>query len=100
MRRKKDYKIVEVTWTDAEEKGDVGWNDLKEQLAYAKRPCPNMRTVGYVVYEGKDHIALLSTIGDKECSTIEKIPATFVQTIRVLFDPDDMDQPGSKPNKK
>ena len=32
--KKKDYKIVEVTWVDAEEKGESGWNDLKEQLAY------------------------------------------------------------------
>ena len=92
--KKKDYKIVEVTWVDAEEKGESGWNDLKEQLAYAKKPCPVMRSVGYVVFEGKDHIALLSSIGPAECSTIEKIPATFVQEIKVLFDPlrDQVDQ--------
>ena len=23
------YPIVEVVWIDAEEKGEVGWNDLK-----------------------------------------------------------------------
>ena len=98
--KKKDYKIVEVIWTDAEEKGDVGWNDLKEQLTYAKKPCPDMKTVGYMVFEGKDHIAILSTIGEKECSTIEKIPAAFLKTIRVLYDPGAPAQIGSKPNKK
>ena len=72
------YDIVEVIWIDAEEHGEVGWNDIKEQLRYAKKPCPHMTTIGYLVYEGKDHISLLSTIGDKECSTLEKIPKGFI----------------------
>ena len=42
-----DYKLVEVIWIDAEEHGDVGWNDLKSMKAYAKKPCPVMHTVGY-----------------------------------------------------
>ena len=51
----KNYPIVEVLWTDAEEIGDVGWNDLKEQLKSAK----------------------LS-------STLEKIPTGFIKEIREL----------------
>tara|TARA_R100000234_G_C4874762_1_gene124825 strand:- start:2 stop:310 length:309 start_codon:yes stop_codon:yes gene_type:complete len=80
-KRSIDYDIVEVVWKDAEELGDVGWNDLKKQLKEAKQPCPTMRTVGYVVYRGEDHIAILSTIGDKDCSTLEKIPMSFVLDI-------------------
>tara|TARA_Y100000004_G_C8609429_1_gene284060 strand:- start:22 stop:318 length:297 start_codon:yes stop_codon:yes gene_type:complete len=79
-----EYDIVEVVWIDAEEQGDVGWNDLKEQLRYAKKPCPTMTTVGYLVYDGKEHISLLSTIGDKECSTLEKIPKGFVVSMTIL----------------
>ena len=78
------YDIVEVVWIDAEEHGDVGWNDLKEQLTHAKKPCPTMTTVGYLVYDGKDHISLLSTIGNKECSTLEKIPKGFIVSITTL----------------
>ena len=78
------YDIVEVLWIDAEEHGDVGWNDLKEQLSHAKKPCPSMTTVGYLVYDGKDHISLLSTIGNKECSTLEKIPKGFIVSITKL----------------
>ena len=80
-KRTIDYKIVEVCWIDAEEQGDVGWNDLKSQLAYAKKPCPVMRSVGYLVYECDEHVSLLSTIGDKECSTLEKIPRGFIKSI-------------------
>ena len=78
------YDIVEVVWIDAEEHGEVGWNDLKEQLTHAKKPCPTMTTVGYLVYDGKDHISLLSTIGNKECSTLEKIPKGFIVSITKL----------------
>ena len=81
---KKSYDIVEVCWIDAEEYGEVGWNELKSQLAYAKKPCPTMRTVGYLVYEGEDHMSILSTIGDKESSTLEKIPRAFVKSLTVL----------------
>ena len=83
-KRSIDYDIVEVVWRDAEELGDVGWNDLKKQLKEAKQPCPTMRTIGYLVYEGEDHLSLLSTIGDKECSTVEKIPRAFVKNVTVL----------------
>ena len=82
MKRK--YKIVKVTWKDAEEHGDVGWNSLKEQLRYAKKPCPVMHSVGYEVYRDDDHISLLSSIGEKECSSIEKIPIAFILKVSTL----------------
>lgn len=83
-KKTKNYNIVEVIWQDAEEIGDVGWNNLKKQLREAKKPCPVMRTVGYEVYRDKDHIALLSSIGTKDCSTLEKIPMSFTITITPL----------------
>jgi len=81
---KKQYDIVEVVWIDAEEFGDTGWNDMKEMLRYAKKPCPDMRSIGYLVYKDDDHISLLSTIGNKECSTVEKIPVAFIKSIEIL----------------
>ena len=80
----KEYPVVEVIWIDAEEHGEVGWNDIKDQLAHAKKPCPQMRTVGYLVHRDDGHIALLSTIGEKECSTVEKIPSAFLISVTPL----------------
>jgi len=80
----KSYNIVEVVWVDAEEHGEVGWNNLKEQLKYAKKPVPTMHSVGYEVFRNKEHISLLSSIGEKESSTIEKIPIAFVKSITPL----------------
>ena len=82
--KKKPYDIVLVEWIDAEEHGEVGWNNLKAQLKYAKKKCPVMSSVGFEVWRDANHIALLSTIGDKECSTIEKIPMGFIKSIKIL----------------
>ena len=81
---KKKYKMVRVVWTDAEEHGDVGWNSLPAQLKYAKKPCPEIVSVGFEVYRDDAHIALLSSIGAKECSTVEKIPMGFILAIEEL----------------
>jgi len=78
------YKLVEVIWKDAEEYGEIGWNDLKAMKRYARKPCPLMKSVGYVLYNDTQHISLASSIGDKECSSIEKIPMAFVKRISEL----------------
>jgi hypothetical protein len=79
-----NYKMVEVVWVDAEELGEVGWNDLKKQKREAKKPCPTMRSVGFVLHQTETHIALASTLGKDLCSTIEKIPMSFVIKITPL----------------
>ena len=79
-----EYKLVEVVWVDAEEHGDIGWNSLKSMKAYAKKPCPVMKSVGYVLYHGEEHICLASTVGKTDCSTVEKIPTGFIKSITVL----------------
>jgi len=80
-----EYKVVEVVWFDAEEKGEIGWNDKKEMIRYAKKPCPKMKTVGYLIYEGPNHYSVLSSIGPDECSTMEKIPKSFVLELNELI---------------
>ena len=95
MAKSKQYDIVEVIWKDAEEHGEIGWNNTKEQLAYAKKPCPIMKSVGYEVYRDDDHISLLSSLGGKECSAVEKIPMAFIKIINKIVDAPGNDQIGS-----
>lgn len=78
------YPIVEVIWIDAEEIGDVGWNDKKDMLREAKKPCPVMRTVGFCVYRDDNHISVVSTLGEQDCSRLDKIPTAFIQAVNTL----------------
>ena len=80
-----DYPIVEVVWIDAEEYGETGWNSTKDILKEAKKPCPTMHSLGYLIHRGKQHISLLSTHNPTVCSTIEKIPMSFVLEINELI---------------
>jgi len=79
-----DLPIAEVIWIDAEEIGDIGWNDLTELQKKADEPCPTMRSIGYVIHHSPSHISLLSSIGPVECGSLEKIPAEFLREVTYL----------------
>ena len=85
-RRKKDldFPIVEVIWIDAEEYGETGWNSTREIMQYAKKPCPTMKSVGYCIHRDEHHIALISTLNEDNCSSVEKIPLSFVVKVNSL----------------
>ena len=80
----KSFPLVEVIWVDAEEHGDVGWNCLEEMLETAKSEPKEMRTVGYILFKGDNHVSVVSTIGFTECSSLNKIPTGFIKEIREL----------------
>jgi hypothetical protein len=77
-------KLVEVIWKDAEEYGEVGWNCIKDIKRQSKKPCPTMKSVGYVLFQNKNHVSIVSTIGDNESGTLHKIPCEFIISIREL----------------
>jgi hypothetical protein len=81
------YKIARVKWLDAEEHGEVGWNNFAEIKKHAKKPCPIMHSVGFVIhYDKESHISLVSCISDdeKHSGSVEKIPIAFVLDITYL----------------
>ena len=82
--REKFKRIVEIVWKDAEEFGETGWNNLEETLKHSKKPCPTMKNVGYVLHEDSDHISIVSSMGADVCGTLEKIPKSFVISIKEI----------------
>ena len=79
-----EYPIVEVIWVDAEEVGQVGWNDLDEMLEEAAKPCPTVKSVGYLEFVSESHISLIRAFHSEGCSTVEKIPKRFIEDLRYL----------------
>jgi hypothetical protein len=77
-------QIVKVNWTDAEEIGEIGWNSLEDMVQDAKRDCPVMTTVGFLIYSGTEHIAVANSMGDGLCSTVDKIPKRFINSMEYL----------------
>ena len=85
MTTKKELPVVRVTWIDAEEVGDTGWNCLRDQKRKAKEPCPTIISVGHVLFQSDKHISLVSTIGPDISGAVEKIPSQFVVSIEELI---------------
>lgn len=82
--KKSQLPVVRVTWIDAEEVGDIGWNCLKHQKRKAKEPCPTIISVGHVLFQSDKHISLVSTIGPDISGAVEKIPSQFIVSIEEL----------------
>lgn len=78
------YIIVEVNWVDAETSGDCGWMDLTEALTDAILPPPIMRTVGYLLADEDEHIALTDSLGTEECGHVTKIPKKMIRKYHEL----------------
>jgi hypothetical protein len=78
------YIIVEVNWVDAETSGDNGWMDLTEALADAILPAPIMRTVGFLIADEENHIAVTDSLGTEECGSVTKIPRKMIRSLNEL----------------
>ena len=82
--QKAKYPLVEVIWIDAEEVGEVGWNNPDEVLADASKDCPVVHSVGYVIFDSNSHISLIRSWHEDGFSSVEKIPKGFIREIRAL----------------
>jgi len=45
-----------------------------------------MHSIGYLVWSDKEQISLVRTLGEDQCSTLEKIPRGWVKAERILRD--------------
>jgi len=83
---KNDYKLAQVSWTDAETYGDTSWMKLEEAIEQANTAPPTMRSVGWVLYKDATYIALTSDLGPEECGHITKIPIAMITTMKWIDD--------------
>ncbi|MEE2907543.1 MAG: hypothetical protein VX527_06875 [Planctomycetota bacterium] len=73
------WEMVSVFWIDAESDGGSGWQDPEDMVEYARRPLPIMHTVGLLVYEDAEQIAITDTKGPEEMGSITKIPRVWLK---------------------
>jgi len=87
-------KIVEVFWVDAETIGDTGWIGLTEAMESARIAPPVMRSVGFLLIDHEDYIAITDAIGDKECGHVTKIPINMIKRRTNLLEEDTLGDMG------
>tara|TARA_R100000008_G_C3581481_1_gene168845 strand:- start:190 stop:465 length:276 start_codon:yes stop_codon:yes gene_type:complete len=77
-------EIHHIWWVDAETLGDTGWMDLTEAMESAKVEPPIMQTVGFVLVDHEDYVAITDSLGDKECGHVTKIPKVMIHRREIL----------------
>lgn len=74
-----EWEMVSITWVDAESDGGSGWQDPEEMMEYARRPLPVMHTVGLLIYEDAEQVAVTDTKGPEEMGGVTKIPRPWIK---------------------
>ena len=78
------YFLNEIVCQDAETYGDSGWLSIEEAKEQAAKAPPLMRSVGYVLYEDNNYIAITDSIGAEETGHVTKIPKSMVMSRSIL----------------
>ena len=72
-------EFVFIEWLDAETVGDCNWMEISEALERAKESPPLIKTVGFVLHQTKEYIALVDSIGANETGHLTKIPKKMIK---------------------
>ncbi len=74
--------IYLVTWQDASCLEE--WSSHDESTEYAREQLPHTKTVGFLVHDGRDHIAIAQTDDPEEQANIWKIPRGCIVKTEIL----------------
>jgi hypothetical protein len=78
------WPMVSIRWVDAEARGGPGWEDLDEMIEYAIRPPAEVLTVGLLIHETADYVALTDTRSPDLTGGVQKIPKGWIVAIDQL----------------
>ena len=79
-----EYTIVKVCWEDAITSAEAGWTAASEAMEVATAPLPKMVTVGFVLHDNENWIALTDSVGHDEFGQVTKIPKQLIVSISTL----------------
>jgi len=71
-------KMIWIVWTDAITSSEAGWTTKEDAMLQAMAPLPIMYTIGYVLHNDEDQIALTDSVGDDEFGQVTKIPKSMI----------------------
>lgn len=72
-----------ITWIDAESQA-AGWRDLEESRISAAKELPTVLSVGFVIFDGKNHLTLMHSDGGDEHIHAIKIPKRWIIKRQIL----------------
>ncbi len=86
------WPVVAIRWVDAEARGGPGWEDLEDMVEFALRPPAEVFTVGLLIHETEDYVAITDTRSPDLTGGVQKIPKGWMLSIDHLV-PDSCSNP-------
>jgi hypothetical protein len=90
------WPVVSVRWVDAEARGGPGWEDPEDMVEFALRPLAEVHTVGLLIYECEQFVAMTDSRGPDQVGSVQKIPKAWITTMTFMV-PSEDDIPPSLP---
>lgn len=90
------WPVVSIRWVDAEARGGPGWEDPEDMVEFALRPLAEVHTVGLLIHECDEFVALTDSRGPDQVGSVQKIPKAWINVIE-LMTPSESDVPQSIP---
>ncbi len=90
------WPVVSVRWVDAEARGGPGWEDPEDMVEFALKPLAEVHTVGLLIHESAQFIALTDSRGPDQIGSVQKIPKAWITTMEIMA-PSEEDLPPALP---
>ena len=80
------WPVIAIRWVDAEARGGPGWEDLEEMVDFALRPPAEVLTVGLLIFENDDYVAITDTRSPDLTGGVQKIPKGWILSMDRLIE--------------
>lgn len=77
-------KLIWIEWIDAATHGGPEWVYAEDTMKYCMSAPPLMNTIGFILNDTEDFVALTDTIGTDETGSVNVIPKAMIKTIKYL----------------
>jgi hypothetical protein len=91
------WPVVSVKWVDAEARGGPGWEDPEDMVEFALRPLATVHTVGLLIHECEQFVALTDSRGPDQVGAVQKIPKAWITAMEFMVAAEDEELPPTLP---
>lgn len=91
------WPVVSISWVDAEARGGPGWEDPEDMVEFALRPLATVHTVGLLIYECEQFMALTDSRGPDQVGAVQKIPKAWITSMEFMVPAEVEDVPPTLP---
>ncbi|HJN80392.1 MAG: hypothetical protein QF534_05105 [Phycisphaerales bacterium] len=91
------WPVVSVNWVDAEARGGPGWEDPEDMVEFALRPLATVHTVGLLIHECEQFVAMTDSRAPDQVGAVQKIPKAWITSMEFMVPTKEEEVPPTLP---